>query len=91
MEAKSKNVNFPLVLKTKERKCIKKRYVLKATDGKTATRIKILKRKTRFTTTHPVCGHITFQQPETNFDKNHAGAAGRAGGHAPGVPTIIFI
>ena len=40
MASKPKIFDFPLVFKAKRRKIIKIRCVLKATDGKTATRIK---------------------------------------------------
>ena len=43
--SRSKNVDFPLVFKAKIRKTLKKRYVLKASNGKTPARIKKISEK----------------------------------------------
>ena len=49
--SRSKNVDFPLVFKAKIRKTLKKRYVLKASNGKTPARIKKISEKKKRTTT----------------------------------------
>ena len=89
--SKTKNVNFPFFFKSKNKKSIEKRYVLKATNGETQARIKKMIEKRGYDDIQPGLCSNRFSAAKTNYDKNRAGAAARDGSHAQACSTIIII
>ena len=70
---------------------LQKTLRFKASNGQKPAIIKIVSRKTRTTTTHPVWRLLGSRQQGATFDKNRSGAAAGAKRQGAGVPTIIFI